>query len=167
MRGLRRNHRTQATPERGGGPPAHDPARAVVAALVFAPMAYMLWPQGAAIAPDAPSMPVTVGGTVFNIPPAAVRFKVQRRPGAQARVDLGFVWPSLEPPDDRIKPPTNVPPTSPTGCLRPSRATDSTLPPMERLKVIYPRYLDAAPSSGPMGSASSASATARPTRART
>jgi hypothetical protein len=29
----------------------------------------------------------------FNVPPAAIRFKVQRRPGAQARVDLTFVWP--------------------------------------------------------------------------
>ena len=74
------------------------------AALVFAPMAYMLWPQGGAIAPDAPSIPVTVGGTVFNVPPAAVRFKVQRRPGAQARIDLIFVWPSLTPPDASILP---------------------------------------------------------------
>jgi len=117
------------------------PLGAVVAALVFAPMAYMLWPQGGAIAPDAPSIPVTVGGTVFNVPPAAVRFKVQRRPGAQARVDLGFVWPSLEPPDDRIKPPTNVPPDVTNRLFATIASADSTLPPLERLKVIYPRYL--------------------------
>jgi hypothetical protein len=117
------------------------PLGAVVAALVFAPMAYMLWPQGGALAPDAPSIPVTVGGTVFNVPPAAVRFKVQRRPGAQARVDLGFVWPSLEPPDDRIKPPTNVPPDVTNRLFATIASADSTLPPLERLKVIYPRYL--------------------------
>ena len=49
------------------------------------------------IAPDAPSLPITIGGMAFNVPPAAIRFKVQRRPGAQARVDLSFVWPSLDP----------------------------------------------------------------------
>ena len=63
-----------------------------------------------AIAPDAPSLPITVGGVAFNVPPAAIRFKVQRRPGAQARVDLSFVWPSLTPPDLSIKPlPTDTP----------------------------------------------------------
>jgi hypothetical protein len=117
------------------------PLGAVVAAAVFAPMTYMLWPQGAAIAPDAPSIPVTVGGTVFNVPPAAVRFKVQRRPGTQARVDLGFEWPSLEPPDDRAKLPTNVPPDVTNRLFATIASADSTLAPMERLKVIYPRYL--------------------------
>jgi len=119
--------------------------------LVFAPMAYMLWPQGAAIAPDAPSIPVTVGGTVFNIPPAAIRFKVQRRAGSQARVDLSFEWPSLEPPDNRIKPPTTVPPDVTSRLFATIAANDSTLPPMERLKVIYPRYLAGSASAGADG----------------
>ena len=57
-----------------------------------------------------PSLPITIGGVAFNVPPAAIRFKVQRRPGAQARVDLSFVWPSLTPPDLSIKPlPTDMP----------------------------------------------------------
>lgn len=120
------------------------PVGVVVAALVFAPMAYMLWPQAAAIAPDAPSIPVTVGGTVFNVPPAAVRFNVQRRPGTQARVDLGFEWPSLEPPDNRIKLPTNAPPDITNRLFATIAGADSTLTPMERLKVIYPRYLGGA-----------------------
>src|SRR4051812_24831230 len=59
--------------------------------LAGAPVAYMLWPARAAIAPDAPSLPITVGGVSFNVPPAAIRFKVQRRPGAQPRIDLTFV----------------------------------------------------------------------------
>ena len=49
-----------------------------------------------AISPDAPSLPITIGGVAFNVPPAAIRFKVQRRAGAQARIDLNFVWPSLD-----------------------------------------------------------------------
>ena len=41
----------------------------------------------------------------FNVPPAAIRVPVQRRPGAHERVDLAFVWPSLEPPNATAKPP--------------------------------------------------------------
>jgi hypothetical protein len=111
------------------------------AGLAGAPVAYMLWPQAAAIAPDAPSIPVTVGGMVLNVPPAAIRFKVQRRPGSQARIDLSFVWPSLQPPDNRIKPPPTVPPDVTNRLFATIAAADGTLPPMERLKVIYPRYL--------------------------
>jgi hypothetical protein len=135
---------TMGRRQRGNGALARFlmiPLGIFVAALVFAPMAYMLWPQGAAIAPDAPSIPVTVGGVVFNVPPAAIRFKVQRRPGSQARIDLSFEWPSLEPPDNRIKPPTNVPPDITNRLFATIAASDSTLPPMERVKVIYPRYL--------------------------
>src|SRR6187455_791944 len=76
----------------------------MVAALAGAPIAYMLWPQPRAISPDAPSLPITVGGVVFNVPPAAIRVRMQRRPGAQARIDLTFVWPELTPPDASIKP---------------------------------------------------------------
>ena len=76
----------------------------VGAGLVVAPVVYMLWPAPRAISPDAPSLPITIGGIAFNVPPAAIRFKVQRRPGAQPRVDLTFVWPSLTPPDLTSKP---------------------------------------------------------------
>ena len=127
------------------------PLGAFGVALVFAAMAYMLWPQPAAMAPDAPSVPITVGGVVFNIPPAAIRFKVQRRPGSQARVDLSFVWPSLDPPDNRIKPPTTAPPDVTNRLFATIATSDSTLPPMERLKVIYPRYLGGAAIIGPDG----------------
>ena len=60
------------------------PLGAVVAALVFAPMAYMLWPHRGAIAPDAPSLPVTVGGMVFNVPPAADPLQGAAPPGRAA-----------------------------------------------------------------------------------
>ena len=87
-------------------PGAGLPSRRLMAAigigalsLAFAPVAWMLWPQGAAIAPDAPSVPITVGGTTFSVPPAAIRFRMQRRPGVQPRIDMTFLWPSLSPPD--------------------------------------------------------------------
>lgn len=119
--------------------------------LACAPVAWMLWPAPAAFAPDAPSIPVTIGNVYFNVPPAAIRFKVQRRPGMQARVDLAFLWPSLAPPDARIKPqPTDTPEVTDRLFVT-IAASDSTLPPLDRLKTIYPRYLDAAPVVGPDG----------------
>ena len=119
--------------------------------LACAPIAYMLWPVPKAISPDAPSLPISVGGVAFNVPPAAIRFKVQRRPGAQARVDLTFVWPSLTPPDASIKPsPTDSPDVS-DRLFMTIAGSDSTLPPLERLKTIYPRYADAAPIVGTDG----------------
>src|SRR5262245_61657335 len=87
---------------------------AVLTALVllaFAFIAYVLWPRwpGPPIGRDAPALPITVAGVVFNVPPAAIRVPVQRRPGAHERVDLAFVWPSLEPPDPNAKPPAPAP----------------------------------------------------------
>jgi hypothetical protein len=122
-----------------------------VAGLAGAPIAYMLWPAPAAIAPDAPSLPITIGNVAFNVPPAAIRFKVQRRPGAQARIDLTFTWPSLTPPDLSIKPlPTDAPGVTDRLFVT-IAASDSTLAPLERLKSIYPRYVDAAPVVGADG----------------
>ena len=123
----------------------------LAAGLAGAPVAYMLWPAPRAIAPDAPSLPITVGGVAFNVPPAAIRFKVQRRPGAQARIDLTFTWPSLTPPDLSIRPlPTDTPDISDRLFVT-IAAADSTLSPLERLKTIYPRYADAAPIVGADG----------------
>ena len=112
----------------------------MVAALAGAPIAYMLWPQARAISPDAPSLPITVGGVVFNVPPAAIRVRMQRRPGAQARIDLTFGWPALTPPDASIKPAPNSTPDVTDRLFVTIAASDGTLPPGERLKMIYPRY---------------------------
>jgi hypothetical protein len=121
------------------------------AGLACAPIAYMLWPAPKAISLDAPSLPITVGGVAFNLPPAAIRFKVQRRPGAQVRIDLSFVWPSLMPPDLSIKPlPTDTPDIADRIFVT-IAASDSSLSPAERLKAIYPRYADAAPTVGTDG----------------
>ena len=117
----------------------------IVAGLAAAPVAYMLWPAPVPISPDAPSLPVSVGGVSFNVPPGAIRFKMQRKPGGHPRIDMTFVWPSLTPPDPAIKPlPTDTPDVNDRLFVT-IAATDATLSPMERLRTIYPRYLDAAP----------------------
>jgi hypothetical protein len=122
-----------------------------VTALAAAPIAYMLWPAPAPISPDAPSLPISIGRVAFNVPPAAIRFKVQRHAGSQARIDLSFMWPSLNPPDLSIKPqPTDKPDVTDRVFVT-IAAADSTLPPLERLKVIYPRYMDAGPIVGADG----------------
>jgi len=123
----------------------------IVTGLAAAPAAYMLWPIGAPVAPDAPSLPVSVGGVSFNVPPAAIRFKLQRKSGSHPRIDMTFVWPSLTPPDPSIKPQPSDTPDVTDRLFVTIAASDSTLPPLERFKVIYPRYLDAAPVVGTDG----------------
>src|SRR5262249_44054751 len=95
-------------PRRRGGAPLAPPLTAVaaVALIVVLSAGYLLWPRWSApvVGPDAPALPITVAGVAFNVPPAAIRVKVQRRPGAHERVDLAFQWPSLAPPDPTAKP---------------------------------------------------------------
>ncbi len=123
----------------------------MAAGLAGAPIAYMVWPAPKPISLDAPSLPVSIGGVAFNVPPAAIRFKVQRRPGDQVRVDLSFVWPSLTPPDTSLKPlPTDTPDITDRLFVT-IAASDGTLSPAERFKSIYPRYADAAPMVGSEG----------------
>src|SRR5436305_2650736 len=109
---------------------------AAFVALVLSPR----WP-GAAVAPDAPTVPITVGGVLFNVPPAAIRVPMQRHPGAQERLDLAFLWPSLAPPDPAAKPaPTEaVPPID--RLFITIQPPPVALAPAERVKSIYPRYL--------------------------
>jgi hypothetical protein len=113
--------------------------------LAGAPMAYILWPQAKTGAADAPSLPITVGGMTFNVPPAAIRFKMQRRAGPQARMDLTFLWPSLQPPAAVIATALADAPKVSERIFLTIAASDNTLPPPERLKSIYPRYLTTGP----------------------
>lgn len=123
----------------------------IVGAAAF--VALVLWPRwpGAAVAPDAPALPVTVGGVLFNVPPGAIRVSAQRHSGAQERVDLAFLWPSLAPPDPAAKlAPTEA--TPPIDRLFVTLAEKSpALPPPERVKTIYPRYLADVQYDGPDG----------------
>jgi hypothetical protein len=122
-------------------------------------IAYVLWPRwpGPPVATDAPSLPITVAGVAFNVPPAAMRVPVQRHAGEHERVDLAFLWPSLEPPDpavNSVAPLPNAPPTATKTLERlfvTIAAAGDTLPPAERVRTIYPRYATTDPQPGPDG----------------
>jgi hypothetical protein len=136
------------------GPLAAPLAVFAAATLVAAAyVAYVLWPRwpDAPVTLDAPFIPIIVAGVTFSIEPAAIRMPVQRRPGTQARVDLAYLWPSLTPPDPANKPTLGAP-VDPNARLFVTIASgDSTLPLMERVQTIYPRYLVAEPAAGPDG----------------
>ena len=119
----------------------------LVAAIYVAYILWPRWPQGPA-SPNAPSLPIVVSGVAFNIEPAAIRVGVQRRPGTQQRVDLSYLWPSLAPPDPAVKPAVGAP-LDPNERLFVTIASgNTTLPLMERVQTIYPRYLVAQPVAG-------------------
>jgi hypothetical protein len=126
---------------------------AAAALTAIAYVAYVLWPRWpqAPVTLDAPSLPIVVAGVAFNIEPAAIRMRVQRRPGTQARVDLAYLWPSLTPPDPALRPTVGAP-VDPNARLFVTIASgDSTLPLIERVQTIYPRYLAPEPTAGPDG----------------
>jgi hypothetical protein len=123
-----------------------------VLGLAGCPVAYILWPRWPdQVALDAPTLPITVGRLPLNVPPAAIRVALQRRAGAQDRIDLVFLWPSLAPPDPTVK-------LTPADVLSVTdrvfvtiAAADSTPPPLQRFKTIYPRYTADSASAGPDG----------------
>jgi hypothetical protein len=107
-----------------------------------------LWPRwpDAPIAADAPALPIVVAGVPFNVPPQAIRVAVQRRAGAQERIDLVFAWPALAPP----APGADVPLGERDRVFLTIAASDA-LAPLDRLKTIYPRYTAGAPSPAAAG----------------
>lgn len=135
----------------------------LLAAAAAGIVSYLLWPTwpSTSVSLDAPSIPVTIGGVLFDVPPRAVREKVQRHPGQQERIDLAFDWPALTPPRtdeiDRTKP------ISPENARADVAATEdkrlfvtiaplgAVLPPLERLRTIYPRYVEAQATAGADG----------------
>ena len=118
----------------------------VIAAGAIALVAYLLWPTWTPdIASDPGRLPVSIGGSIFNVPPAAVRMKIQRHSGPQERVDLSFLFPSLEAPDgtkhasadimeDAIQPIDRI--------FLSIAAHHDALAPETRVRTIYPRYLE-------------------------
>jgi hypothetical protein len=139
---------------------------AIVTVLMAAAGAFVscvLWPRWpkSAVPLDAPAIPVTVAGALFNVPPAAIRAAVQRYPGAHERIDLVFLWPSLAPPgaDGLIAAKMSA---GDGGDAIPAPRTDdrvfvtiaglgAVLPPLVRLRTIYPRYIDTQATAGPDG----------------
>jgi hypothetical protein len=140
---------------------------ACLALLVLAAgivVSYMLWPTWPSRTTpfDAPAIPITIANVLFDVPPAAIRAAVQRHPGPHERVDLAFPWPSLMPPQPNAKS-TEQPAADNDGAAPPTQVDTtqrlfvtiaglgSVLPPAERLRTIYPRYIEAQASSGPDG----------------
>ena len=126
-------------------------------------ISYVLWPTwpSRSIALDAPPMPVTVADVLFNVPPAAVRVPVQRHPGTHERIDLVFLWPSLEAPRAQQEAAAALAVHDPGGAVPQPGAEDrvfvtiaalgDVLTPLDRLRDIYPRYIEAQASAGPDG----------------
>lgn len=117
-----------------------------IGACAIGIVAYLLWPTWNIEKLDDPSrLPVSIGNTLFNVPTKAVRVKVQKRTGPQERVDLSFVYPSLEAPE-APRPLTaetvedNLPEID--RIFLSIAAHHDALSPDERTRTIYPRYLD-------------------------
>src|SRR5215510_14061806 len=125
----------------------------LLAAVAATFIAYALWPRwpGPPIGPDAPALPITVAGTAFNVPPAAVRIPLQRHAGAHERVDLAFLWPSLEPPAVAPRAPGATAPQAIDRLFVTIASAGDTLPPAERARTIYPRYVAADAAAEPNG----------------
>ena len=138
----------------------------VLVAAAAAGVSYLLWPTWprSPAALDAPSIPITISGVLFDVPPKAIREKVQRHPGQQERIDLVFEWPSLGPPqpDDTDRQP--VDPENAAAQVAAEAAkrffitiapmntgTGAVLPPIERLRSIYPRYVETQAAAGADG----------------
>ena len=127
-------------------------------------VSYVLWPTwpNAAIPVDAPAVPVTVAGVLFNVPQASIREAVQRQPGAHERIDLVFLWPALAPPPSDGAPPTKPPvmrdgdaqaalPSADDRLFVTISDLGAVLAPAERLRTIYQRYIEMQATAGPDG----------------
>jgi len=119
-------------------------------------VSYLLWPTWGTVGSNGPErLPVSIGGTLFNVPTAAIRMKIQRHSGPQERIDLNFSYPSLEPPqaqkhvsagevvEEMMQPIDRI-------FLSISDHRDSLAPEM-RVRSIYPRYLEPGSAPGPDG----------------
>lgn len=120
---------------------------AVIAAAAIGAIGYLLWPTWSVAKPGDPGrIPVIVGDTLFNVPTRAFRVKLQRRPGVQERVDLAFLYPALTPPDAPKHVSTDtIDEAHPVAIDRlfvSIAAHRDALAPLERLRTIYPRYLE-------------------------
>jgi len=126
-----------------------------VAAGAVALIAYLLWPTWEPDASSAPArLPISIGATLFNVPTAAVRMKIQRHSGPQERVDLSFTFPALEPPSapKHLSGDAAEEPMQPIDRIFLSIiAHHDAMTPETRVRTIYPRYLQQASTPGPDG----------------
>ena len=118
----------------------------VVAVLL---VTYLLWPTWDVEKSSDPShLPMLIGSVPFNVPTKAIRVKLQKRTGPQERVDLNFVYPSLDAPEARPHVNADTIDESRSDIDRiflSITAHHDALAPDERVRTIYPRYLDSNP----------------------
>jgi hypothetical protein len=126
-----------------------------VTVSAIALVAYLLWPTWESDGSSGPArLPVSIGGTLFNVPTMAIRMKIQRHSGPQERVDLSFSFPSLEVPDAsrHVSADTVEEAVQPIDRIFLSIAAHhDTLAPDARVRTIYPRYLEQASTPGQDG----------------
>jgi len=119
-------------------------AIATVSAITL--IVYLLWPTWEADRSSGPAqLPISVGGTLFNVPTTAVRMKIQRHTGPQERVDLYFSFPSLDPPEEPKHVSADAVEEKPQPIDRiflSIAAHHGSLAPDMRVRTIYPRYLE-------------------------
>ena len=118
----------------------------LIAVAAIAAVAYLLWPTWQSRnAGDPDRIPVSVGASLFNVPTGAFRRKVQKHSGPQERVDLSYLYPSLEA--------SNLPRHVSVETFDETRqpidriflsieAHHEALSPEARFRTIYPRYVD-------------------------
>jgi hypothetical protein len=118
----------------------------VMATAALAFVIYLLWPTWEADSASGPArLPISVGSTLFNVPAASIRMKIQHHSGQQERIDLSFAYPSLQPPEA----PKRVSAADVDEAMQPIdriflsiAAHHDSLAPEMRLRTIFPRYLE-------------------------
>jgi hypothetical protein len=126
-----------------------------IGTIALALIAYLLWPTWSTdVSNDPALLPISVGDTLFNVPPLAIRMKIQRHSGEQERIDLNFNYPALGVPSG----PKHVSADTVEAALPPIdriflsiAAHHDSMAPNVRLNTIYPRYLEQTTSPGPDG----------------
>ncbi len=119
-----------------------------IAAGAIGLVAYLLWPTWEIDSASGPvRLPVSIGSTLFNVPTASIRMKIQHRSGPQERIDLSFAYPSLDPPE----PLRHASAADADEAMRPIdriflsiAAHHDSLAPDIRVRTIFPRYLEQA-----------------------
>jgi hypothetical protein len=118
----------------------------IIAAVALAFVTYLLWPTWEVDSASGPArLPISVGATLFNVPSASIRMKIQHHSGPQERIDLSFAYPSLQAPEA----PKHVSAADIDDAMQPIEriflsiaAHHDSLAPEMRVRTIFPRYLD-------------------------